>query len=86
MEELPTTLETEMAENSLKEAAILLNDLKRLAKIRGQDFIGNEVKLYHSNSKSYTSKSKRLKDRAQSSVPIGHEKAIDSTKSYVQHT
>ena len=86
MEDLPTTLETEMAENSLKEAARLLNDLKRLAKINGQDCIANEVKLYHSNSKSYMSKSKRLKDRAQPSVPTGHEKAIDSIKSYVQQT
>ena len=75
-EELPTTLETEMAENSLKEEARLINDHKLLAKISGQYLTAKELKLHNSCRKSYMSKAKRLKDQAQPSVPTDHEKAI----------
>ena len=46
-EEIPTTLETEMSANNLKEAARLLNEHKLLVKISGQDFIAKELKLHH---------------------------------------
>ena len=85
-EEIPTTLETEMSANNLKEAARLLNEHKLLVKISGQDFIAKELKLHHSWRNGNMSKAKRLKDRAQPSVPSDHEKAIGSIKPYVQQT
>ena len=82
-EELPTTLETEMAENSLKEVARLLNDHKLLAKISGQELIAKELKLHHSFLKSYMSKVERHKTEPNLVFQLITRKLLKEEQQYI---
>ena len=75
-------------EDSIRDAAMTLNDKELSAKLGGIDLKAKEVKYHHSCRKAYTNKAKRLNDQSTNQLPrtSAHQEAFEQLRPYIQMT
>lgn len=83
--ELPGKCETPTANDSIRKAALTLNDSKILTKIGGDDLISKEAKYHHSCKNAYCLSGRRVEQKQGNEDHPGAS-TIDDIHSYVEQS